>query len=65
MGLVVLQEGDTVTEHKFLCPHNEAEQYPNIGVWRREGFIARHARRQIVHALKTLNLSINFSKALL
>ena len=41
MELVVLQEGDTVTEHKSLCPtHNEAEQYQNIGVWRREKFIA-------------------------
>ena len=41
MELVVLQEGDSVTEHKSLCPtHNEAKQYQDIGVWRREKFVA-------------------------
>ena len=45
MELVVLQEGDSVTEHKSLCPtHNEAKQYQDIGVWRREKFVAGPCR---------------------
>ena len=50
---------------KFECPtHREAKQYQNIRVWNKERFTKGHARRWVVHTLKTPNSLKAFSKVL-
>ena len=58
--------GQTVTEHKFVClTHNEAKQYPNIGVWSRQRFIAERCKEMGGSWPKILNSLKDFSKAFL
>ena len=56
MELVVLQEGNTVTRHKSLCPtHREAKQERKVRVWSPERCTEGPVKRGVAHALKTPN----------
>ena len=57
------RKGECVLQRKSVCPtHSEAKQYPNVGVWNRERFIAGPCKEMGGSCLKNPKLPESFQQ---
>ena len=65
MGGVKCRRGVSVLARKFVCPtHSEAKQTKTLRLGAEKGLLQGPARRQVAHALKSLELPKRFRQSI-